>query len=76
MTRPLKTTIFSAPGGWGKSRRAEELLAEFGCKKLIDPWELHKKLTPNALHLTNCPPKQLKDFSNLPNVRLVLRGWP
>lgn len=75
MTRPTKTTIFSAPGGYGKSTRAQELLKEFGCTKLVDPWETHKALTPNALHLTNASPKQIKALSNLPNVRLVLRGW-
>ena len=77
---PLKTTIFTAPMGWGKTTRAAELMKEFGCKKLHDnELKIGKRgLVPGTLYLTNTHPSSptLTKYLNQPNVQVISRGWP
>lgn len=68
-----RTVVFSAPQGWGKSMRAKELQAEFGCASVVDYWYPPAPFTKGALHLTHCPPKDLKAVSRIHTV--IGRGW-
>lgn len=47
------TVIFSAPQGWGKTLRADELKKTYGCNAIVEEWSPGKQMTPGALHLTN-----------------------
>lgn len=51
----LKSIIFSAPQGWGKTRHAGKLKAELGCLSVVDEWRPGQPVTDGALHLTNVP---------------------
>jgi hypothetical protein len=46
--------VYGAPAS-GKTRRARELLAHFGCTRLVDPWE-GSPLKPGDLALTSMAP--------------------
>lgn len=68
----MTAVIFSAPQGWGKTRKARQLATEFGCKHLKDEWTCGDPMQKDTLHLTNEHPD---DIPNLPGVRVVSRGW-
>ncbi|MCF8156417.1 MAG: hypothetical protein K9K35_10465 [Rhodoferax sp.] len=74
-TSLLKTTILTAPAGWGKTRNAAALATEFGCTQVVDEWTPAAPLTiiHGALHLTNVPPSALRGLRL--NCNLVARGW-
>lgn len=69
---PLKTVIFSAPQGWGKSVRAKALLDEFGCSAVIEEWQPGDIVHPGMLHLTNAAPDQIAARLHC---EVVSRGW-
>lgn len=70
----MKTIILTAPPGWGKTRNAQALCAEFGCNQVVDDWVYGTRPTPGALHLTNLHPSEFRN--NKPEVAtLVSRGW-
>jgi hypothetical protein len=72
----LKTTILSAPQGWGKSSNAAALQAEFGCSMLIDDWHPGQNIWPNALHLTNAQAEEITATTPPDQqIRVVERGW-
>lgn len=90
MTRN-RTTIFTAPQGWGKTRQAAQLMRQYQCTAVVEDWfpqpsrKLYKKsvtparLTPNALHLTNVHPDVIREL--LPGIvggdqaTVVAHGW-
>lgn len=67
--------VFSAPQGWGKTRKAEQLRQEFGCQTIVDDWMPHMELTPNALHFTHLRSDEITQNSYALPYRLVARGW-
>lgn len=70
----VKTTILTAPAGWGKTRNAQALCKELGCTSVVDNWVPGTPLTTGALHLTNTPPVEFRNHK--PEwATLVLRGW-
>lgn len=69
---PAKTVVFSAPEGWGKTRNAPQLAAEFGCKHWRDGWAPGVPLSTGCIHFTNVHPSQIPP---LPGIRVVNRGW-
>ncbi|MDO8777056.1 MAG: hypothetical protein Q7K57_51780 [Burkholderiaceae bacterium] len=74
ITPLLKTVILTAPQGWGKTRNAEALQKEFGCRAVVDEWNHSQPLTSGALHLTNESPHSFRN--NKPEIfQLVSRGW-
>lgn len=73
MSSSLKTVILSAPQGWGKSLKAEQLRTEFGCTTVVDEWDPTQPVTKGALHLTHMPPAALLKEPH--QADLVLRGW-
>lgn len=68
----MSTVIFSAPQGWGKTRKARQLATEFGCKHWKDEWTCGEPMQANTLHLTNEHPD---DIPKLTGVLVVARGW-
>lgn len=51
------TAIVYGPMACGKSINARKLAHHFSLTKVVDDWDPHRhKLTPGALHLTNCIP--------------------
>lgn len=67
------TIVFSAPQGWGKSYRSEELCAEFRCTTVVDHWWPTQPLVDGALHLTHARDHQLAATAR--RVTVVQRGW-
>lgn len=75
MNTPLsKTTILTAPAGWGKTRNAAALATEFGCTQVVDEWTPGHCTVEGALHLTNVPAQEI-DAGYLLTAQLVSRGW-
>lgn len=73
-TSLMKTIILTAPQGWGKTRNAQELCAEFGCNQVVDDWHPDHATVEGALHLTNVHPQQIPE-GYLLTAELVSRGW-
>lgn len=67
--------ILSAPQGWGKTRQADQLQAEFNCRHVVDEWHPCMGLRPGALHLTSMHPGDIEDFG-IPAEDIHRRGWP
>ena len=70
----MKTIILTAPPGWGKTRNAEALRQEFGCRLVVDGWKPTHATVEGALHLTNVHPQQIPS-GYLLTAELVSRGW-
>ena len=51
---PCKTAILSLPQGMGKTTMGYDLAQRLGCTCVVDNWYPAMRLTPGALHLTNC----------------------
>lgn len=78
MTTPIKkvrTVIFSAPAGWGKTKSADELRRVYGCESVVDGWSPESDITPGALHLTNAEPMSIPRSLIYEGVSIVSRGW-
>jgi hypothetical protein len=66
-----RTIIFSAPAGWGKTTKAEELRKEFGCVDVIDDWTSRQPIKVGYLHLTTEPVVS----TTHPRAEVIRRGW-
>lgn len=49
----VQTVVLSGPQGCGKTLRASELAARFGCRQIVDGWWPGMRTVPGALHLTH-----------------------
>lgn len=70
----MKTIVFTAPQGWGKTITATELAKQHGCAMIVDEFNPDNDLLiPGALHMTNVPPDEI----DLPGCEysLVQQGW-
>lgn len=72
MSRPPRTAILSAPRGWGKTSRAQELMQYYGCGTVVDNWAPGQPIKPGALHLTNTP---WRDIPRDVGCAIFGRGW-
>ena len=68
----MTTTVFSAPPGWGKTRRAKFLARFYRCRTVTDDWLPGAQIRPSGLHLTNV---NLTGATPPNNVTFVCEGW-
>lgn len=67
--------IFSAPQGWGKTKKAWALMAEFGCSSVVEEWQPGQAVQAGMLHLTNAPPDQVTLPPGCNDAVVIARGW-
>lgn len=58
-TTRIKTRIFTAPAGWGKTRHARSLANFLNCASVVDEWCPGQATPHGALLLTNIEPDDL-----------------
>lgn len=79
MSKPnqVKSVVFSAPHGWGKTRNKAALQNALGCVGVVDDWRPGMRGEPGALHLTTATPDDLTRWpgSTDQNVVIVTSGW-
>lgn len=71
----LKSIIFTAPQGWGKTHHAGKLKAALGCRSVVDEWHPGQPVTDGALHLTNVPLGPVPEVRGDVDCTVINIGW-
>ncbi len=64
----MSIVIVHGPKASGKTRRAEELMRHYGCKRIIDEWDGRAPLRDGDLALTNMEPQFFVDDARVVSI--------